>query len=91
VVISEKRTSATDAQFFRSLGIEPADKQILAIKSVHHFRASYEPIVKKIIDVHCPNDYSPCGNFAHGTRYGRIWPYKNVPRPIWPLDDYKEE
>ena len=79
IVISEQRVAPNDAQIFRSVGVEPADKKILAIKSTQHYRASYEPLVKKIIPVDAPG-ITP-GNLIKI----KDW-YQNIRRPIFPLD-----
>lgn len=80
VVVTQKRVAANDANLFRSVGIEPTEKKILTIKSTQHYRASYEPLVKEIIPVDAPG-ISP-GNLLKI----KDW-YKNVRRPIFPLDE----
>jgi microcystin degradation protein MlrC len=66
-----------DLQQFRAFGIEPQEKHVVALKSMQHFRAAFEPISGKII---------VCDSGALCTpRYDRL-PYRNVPRPIFPLD-----
>ena len=68
-----------DLQQFRTFGIEPQDKRIVALKSTQHFRAAFEPIAGQII---------VCDSAALCTpRYDRL-PYRNVPRPIFPLDKF---
>ncbi|MDH7570019.1 MAG: MlrC C-terminal domain-containing protein, partial [Armatimonadota bacterium] len=61
----------------RSLGIEPTRQHIIAVKSAIAHRAAYEPIAAQIIEVDTP-----------GLTAGDIrrFPYRHVPRPIWPLD-----
>jgi microcystin degradation protein MlrC len=75
--MTEKRVQITDLEFYRSLGIEPSDKKILAVFSSVHYRASHDPIAKKIIEVDTPGIASP-----------RLagYPWKNLKRPIFPLD-----
>lgn len=66
-----------DLQQFRAFGIDPQSKHVVALKSMHHFHAAFEPIAGHII---------VCGSGALCTpRYDRL-PYRNVPRPILPLD-----
>ena len=66
-----------DLQQFRAFGIDPQNKHVVALKSMHHFRAAFEPIAGKI---------KACDSGALCTpRYDRL-PYRNVPRPIFPLD-----
>jgi microcystin degradation protein MlrC len=77
LVLTEKRYQITDLQFYRSLGIEPTEKQILVVYSSVHYRAAHDPIAKKIIEVDTPGIASP-----------RLagYPWKNLKRPIFPLD-----
>jgi len=66
-----------DLQQFRAFGIDPESKHVVALKSMQHFRAAFEPIAGHVI---------VCDSGALCTpRYDRL-PYRNVPRPIFPLD-----
>ena len=66
-----------DLQQFRAFGIDPESKHVVALKSMQHFRAAFEPIAGHVI---------VCDSGALCTpRYDRL-PYKNIPRPIFPLD-----
>ncbi len=66
-----------DLQQFKAFGIDPQSKDVVALKSMQHFRAAFEPIAGEII---------VCDSGALCTiRYERL-PYRNVPRPIFPLD-----
>ena len=78
VVVCERRVQALDAAIFRSQGIEPAEKKIIAVKSAVHFRGSFGPIAKRIIEVDTPGLTSV--DFSR-------FPYRRLPRPIWPLDN----
>ncbi len=78
VVLTELRMQPMDLQLYRSIGIEPTEKQIIAVKSSVHYRAAHTPIAKKIIEVDTPGITGP-----NLKRY----PFKNVRRPIFPLDD----
>jgi microcystin degradation protein MlrC len=66
-----------DQQQFRAFGIDPQAKTVVALKSMQHFRAAFEPIAAKIIV--CDSGALCTPDLAH-------MPYKNVPRPIFPLD-----
>jgi microcystin degradation protein MlrC len=66
-----------DLQQFRAFGIDPAAKRVVALKSMQHFRAAFEPIAGKVI---------VCDSGALCTARYEVLPYKNVPRPIYPLD-----
>jgi microcystin degradation protein MlrC len=66
-----------DLQQFRTFGIDPESKHAVALKSMQHFRAAFEPIAGKVI---------VCDSGALCTpRYHQL-PYRNVRRPIFPLD-----
>ncbi|MBI9081651.1 MAG: M81 family metallopeptidase [Pseudodesulfovibrio sp.] len=66
-----------DLQQFKAFNINPQCKHVVALKSMQHFRAAFEPIAGQIII---------CDSGALCTpRYDRL-PYRNVPRPIFPLD-----
>lgn len=66
-----------DLQQFKSFGIDLERKYVVALKSMQHFRAAFEPIAGKVI---------VCDSGALCTlQYARL-PYRNVRRPIFPLD-----
>jgi microcystin degradation protein MlrC len=67
-----------DPEIFRRHGTEPTEKKILVLKSRGHFRAAYEVFARQIIEVDAPGLTSP--NLKQ-------FPYRNVRRPIFPLDD----
>lgn len=66
-----------DLQQFSAFGLDPQNTDVVALKSMQHFRCAFEPIAGRII---------VCDSGALCTpRYDRL-PYRNVPRPIFPLD-----
>ncbi len=67
-----------DLQQFRTFGIDPAKMRVVALKSMQHFRAAFEPIAGKTI---------VCDSGALCTTQYNLLPYKNAPRPIFPLDE----
>jgi microcystin degradation protein MlrC len=77
LILTENRVQITDLQLYRSLGIEPKDKQVLAVFSSVHYRAAHGPIAERIIEVDTPGLSSP-----------RLagYPWQNLKRPIFPLD-----
>ena len=78
VLVTTLARQMLDLQQFRSFGIDPQQMRVVAIKSMQHFRAAFEPIASEVI---------VCDSGALCTpHYGRM-PYKNVRRPIYPLDD----
>lgn len=66
-----------DLQQFRAFGIDPAKKTVVALKSMQHFRAAFEPIAGEVV---------VCDSGALCTPDLSQLPYVNVPRPIFPLD-----
>ncbi len=66
-----------DLQQFRAFGIDPVAKTVVGLKSMQHFRAAFEPIAGKVI---------VCDSGALCTTHLEMLPYRNVPRPIFPLD-----
>jgi microcystin degradation protein MlrC len=78
VILTELRRQPMDLQLFRSVGIDPSERDIVVVKSNVHFRAAFTPIAKKIIEVDTPG--------ITGSDLKRF-PFKKVRRPIFPLDD----
>jgi microcystin degradation protein MlrC len=65
-----------DLQQFATFGIDPAQKSVVALKSMQHFRAAFTPIAGRIII---------CDSGALCTLDYASLPYENVPRPTYPL------
>ncbi|MEQ8506462.1 MAG: M81 family metallopeptidase [Rhodospirillales bacterium] len=78
IVIASARYQNYDKMYFKSMGIDPVKKKVLGVKSAHHFRAAYAPISSQIIVV---DD----GGGLTSRNYKDL-PYKNVRRPVFPLD-----
>lgn len=77
VLVVTERAQLLDQQQFRAFGIEPTAHKVIVVKSMQHFRADFEQIAGEII---------VCDSGALCTMdYAKI-PYRNVPRPIYPLD-----
>ena len=76
VIVTERRAQPFDVEALRSVGIEPRDRKIIALKSAVHFRADFTPFAKEIIDLDTP------GIHSHNlTTYN----YTKL-RPVYPLD-----
>jgi microcystin degradation protein MlrC len=65
-----------DLEQFRTFGIEPARKSVVALKSMQHFRAAFGAIAGRVI---------VCDSGALCTLDYNSLDYKNVPRPTYPL------
>jgi microcystin degradation protein MlrC len=74
VVVVSRRTQANDQSYFRQVGIEPSDMDILVLKSSNHYRADFEPISSAIIEVEAPGAFNedarktPYQNLRDGVR-----------------------
>jgi len=75
--LTDLRGHPNDLNFFRAFGIEPTERRILVLKSAAHFRAAFEPIATKVIEVDAPGISSP---------RLETFDYKSLRRPIYPLD-----
>ncbi|HUA51180.1 MAG TPA: M81 family metallopeptidase [Candidatus Sulfotelmatobacter sp.] len=77
IVLITNNGQANDLGQFTSLGIDPARYQTVAVKSMHHFRAAFEPIARRVVEVDtgalCSEIYSP-------------ELFRKVRRPVYPLD-----
>ncbi len=77
VVLASKRAQTFHPAVFEKLGIALKQKKIVAVKSASHFYPAFAPIAADIIYVNCGGPYPPDP--------AKI-PYKNIRRPIAPLD-----
>ena len=77
IAVITNNGQATDTAQLTSLGCDPTRKDTVAVKSNHHFRAAFQPLSREVITV---------DGGGLGSMILRTMPYKNVRRPIWPLD-----
>lgn len=77
VIVCTRKAQTTDEQIFLLHGINVHDYNIIALKSAQHFRAAFQPIAKEIITSDSPGT---------STSNPKFYDYKNVKRPIYPLD-----
>ena len=54
ILVSSRKVQAADQSLFRHLGLEPATKRILALKSSVHYRADFDSIASKQLIVETP-------------------------------------
>ena len=77
IVVITNNGQATDLAQFTSLGVDPTRYRTVAVKSMQHFRAAFEPIARQVVLVDtgalCSPSYAP----EH---------YVKARRPVWPLD-----
>lgn len=78
VVLTSIRVQAFGLDLFTNVGIDPALRKLVVVKSTNHFFAAFGPIAKKVVYVESDGpiraDYTAV-------------PYTKVRRPIWPLDE----
>ncbi len=78
IILISNNGQATDLGQLTSLGIDPTRYPTVAVKSMQHFRAAFEPIAREVILVDtgalCSELYTP-------------ELYDRVPRPAWPIDE----
>jgi microcystin degradation protein MlrC len=77
IIINERRFQPVDPEAARAVGIDPAHRKMVVLKSAVHYRASYEPIAAEIVEVDGPGLASPnLSRFA----------FRNIRRPVYPID-----
>jgi microcystin degradation protein MlrC len=77
-ILISHRWQTLDPEMIRIVGIDPAAERILVVKSTIHYRAAFEPLAARIIEVDAPGLSS-----SNLDRYA----FTRVRRPIFPLDD----
>ncbi len=78
VILTEQRAQALDPGVFRAGGVKPEHCHWLAVKSSVHYRAGFQILAGRMIDVECAG-LSPSS--LQSLEYSR------VKRPMAPLDD----
>ena len=81
-IVISNNGQAVDLAQFTSLGIDPTRYRTVAVKSMQHFRAAFEPIAREVILVDtgalCSEIYTP-------------ELFTRVRRPVWPLDPIRSD
>ncbi len=75
LVINDVRTQVTHPDGFTALGLDPAAKSVVVVKSTQHFYAGFAPIASEVLYVTSPGAISP--DFAN-------IPYRKFTTPYWP-------
>lgn len=78
VIVSSNVTQPHDLEIFYAHGIDPCSKHILLVKSTNHFKAAFNPIAMKVLNVAVPG-LLPQDPLTLN--------YVRCRRPIYPLDD----
>jgi microcystin degradation protein MlrC len=76
VVLSSIRDQAYSPDLFSNLGVDPAAKRIVAVKSAQHFVHGFAPLARAVVLVG--------GGGPLETDFRKI-PYRNIRRPKRPL------
>ncbi|MCX7383392.1 MAG: MlrC C-terminal domain-containing protein, partial [Alphaproteobacteria bacterium] len=77
IVLLSRHIEPTAQEMMRILGIDPATKRFIAIKSRVHWRADVGKLAREIVE---------CAGVGVCTSdYGQLT-FRNVRRPIYPLD-----
>lgn len=77
VLVTTIRAQMLDLQQFQAFGIEPARQRVVALKSMQHFRAAFEPVAGEVI---------VCDSGALCTLDYTQLPFEHASRPVYPLD-----
>lgn len=79
IVVTEQRVEPYDLGVFTSLGIDPAKKSFLILKSRMYCRPVFEPISKGLVECDSDTGGPTSSNYA-------LFPIRKIRRPVYPLD-----
>ena len=75
IILNTNRTQTFEPDIFSNLGVDPAAKDILLVKSTNHFYAGFAPIAQGVIYIDAGAPYPS---------HPRETNYRKLMRPIWP-------
>jgi microcystin degradation protein MlrC len=75
VILNTNRTQTFEPDVFSNLGLDPAAKAILLVKSTNHFYAGFQPIAQEILYIDAGAPYP-----SHPSETN----YRKLARTIWP-------
>jgi microcystin degradation protein MlrC len=78
IIVGSDRHQVFGTELFTEFGVEPADRDLLVVKSSNHFRAAYAPIASEIVYMSAPG--------ALGFDFGSM-PYKRLDKNKYPIVD----
>lgn len=78
IVLNTVRTQTFHPECMTALGLDPARKKIVVVKSSNHFRAGFEPIASEILYVGAPGALQP--------RFEDLQ-FTKLTKPYWPKVD----
>ncbi|HZS81765.1 MAG TPA: M81 family metallopeptidase [Stellaceae bacterium] len=76
IVCNTLRSQCKSLDCFTNVGIDPATKKVVVVKSMQHFHAAYAPIASEILYVAVPGSVAPDV---------RALPYRKASRAQWPF------
>ena len=79
IVVTEQRVEPYDLGVFTSVGLDPAKKAFLILKSRMYCRPVFLPIAKGMVECDSDSGGPTSSNYA-------LFPIRNIRRPIYPLD-----
>lgn len=84
IVLNTVRTQVFHPECMTALGLDPAQRKIVVVKSSNHFRAGFEPIASEILYVGGPGALQP---------HFEELPFTKLKRPYWPkvADPFAQE
>ena len=77
ILLTSIKTPPFDLGQWRSQGIAPEKLSVIGVKAAVAHRRVYDPIAARMLWVDTPG---PCRSDL------RTFPYRNIRRPVWPLD-----
>lgn len=78
LVLNTVRTQVFHPDAFSAVGLDPAARKMVVVKSTQHFHAGFAPIAREILYVAAPGAIAP--DFA-------AIPYTKLTKPYWPRVD----
>jgi microcystin degradation protein MlrC len=75
ILLISNRTQTFEPDILTNLGVDPATKRAIVVKSTNHFHAGFAPIAAQVVYCEIPGIYPSDP---------RTTPYHNLTRPIWP-------
>jgi microcystin degradation protein MlrC len=81
IVVISHHHEPWDQGIFTRVGIDPATKKVLVLKSRIHYRAGFGPLARHTIS---------CDGAGVASSDNSLFDYVNVRRPIYPLDRFDE-
>lgn len=83
IVVTEERVEPYDLGVYATVGIVPAEKAYLLLKSRMYCRPVFEPMSKGLIECDSDSGGPTSSNYA-------LFPFEKVRRPVYPLDAFAE-